>query len=596
MLSTPVETRIEGTDSSIRMANGKIEKKISWLPLALAFLYSLFNIWFIGYGGNFPLNDDAFYALPVRDLIETGVLKLDASIASCYLHILWGFSWSAVFGFSYEILRLSTLLLAMTGIWGVFLLTREIGLSRAASGLFALVFAVNPLVVNLSYSFMTDIPFTTLTIFHLYFLFRGIKSGSTKTIAAASLFLAASILVRQINILLLLPNLILLFYTASIKRFDTGIVYRQAAWLLGLPTLALLIYRTANRMLLDNSAYMEILSDRLKGTAFAIFGSQAGQALTAYSEQLIHCIFYLGLFFLPLLLVIPVAVDKAGRSKGKTLVVGIATTVVITVLLNAVLLDKQLMPYNMNLLRFPALGPHTVIGQSLPETETWQMLLLTALTSAGAWLYITCFGLLTLPGVAREQHHFLQKIYLITAVSTMTLFTCTLLQVKGFDRYYLTLLPYGLVCVALTWRQWHLKPGWPGSMLMGGLIICSALWSSCAQQHYMSWNRARWTAIERLKARGVHPDRIEGGAEYRHADKLVLRSVADRKQQKVIIEEKWKGRPPQNQWRWWPVRGDDYLVSHIPTEHYVTEFTVPYWSSLLFSNKKIYVQKRVENF
>lgn len=564
--------------------------------MAAAILYSLFNICFIGYGGNFPLNDDAFYATPVKDLIETGILKLDATIAACYLHIIWGFLWSAVFGFSYEVLRISILLFSLAGVWAVFLLTREIGLNRATAGLFALVFAVNPLVVNLSYSFMTDIPFTTLTIFHLYFLIRGIKSGSTRAIAAASLFLAASILVRQINVLLLLPNLILLLYTAFLKRLDTGIIFLQAVWLLGLPATALLIYRTANRTLLDNPAYMEILSERLKDTALSIFGSHSWQALTAYYEQLIHCIFYLGLFFLPLLLVIPVAIDRIGRSKGGSLVVSVASAMVIAVLLKAVLQDIDLMPYNMNLLRFPALGPHTVIGQSLPEAESWQMLLLTALTAAGAWLYITCFGLLSLPNSKEEPPFSLQKTYLIYALSTMTLFACTLLQVKGFDRYYLTLVPYGLVCIALAWKNWNLKPGWPGALLMGSLIACTALWSSCAQQHYMSWNRARWTAIELLKARGINPDRIEGGAEYRHVDKLILRSVADRQKKTVTIQEKWKGRAPQNQWRWWPVHGDDYLVSHVPTEHYVTEFTVPYWSSLLLSNGKIYVQKRVENF
>lgn len=592
MLSAPVE-------SGIKKTGIKTEKKtswISWIPIAAAILYSLFNICFIGYGGNFPLNDDAFYAIPVRDLIETGILKLDASIAACYLHILWGFLWSAIFGFSYEILRISTLLFSLAGVWAVFLLTREIGLNRARAGLFALVFAVNPLVVNLSYSFMTDIPFTTLTIFHLYFLIRGIKSGSTKTIATAALFLAASILVRQINILLLLPNLILLLYTTILKRLDSGTIIRQATWLLGLPATALLIYRTANRMLLDNSAYMEILGERLKDKALNIFGSHSWQALTAYNEQLIHCIFYLGLFFLPLLVVIPVAIEKIGRSRGRSLVVSVASAMIIAVLLNAVLQDKDLMPYNMNLLRFPALGPHTVIGQSLPEAESWQMLLLTALTSAGAWLYITCLGLLSLPGAKEEPHFSLQKAYLTFALSTMTIFTCTLLQVKGFDRYYLTLVPYGLVCIALAWKNWNLKPGWFATLLMGSLIACTALWSSCAQQHYMSWNRARWTAIELLKAKGINPDRIEGGAEYRHVDKLILRSVTDRKNKTVTIQEKWKGRAPQNQWRWWPVRGDDYLISHVPTEHYVTEFTVPYWSSLLWSNGKIYVQKRVENF
>jgi hypothetical protein len=109
--------------------------------------------------GNFPVNDDWNHAGAVRALVEDGRLEIGPTTsATLVLQALWGAGFARLFGFSFETLRLATLVLAALALVGFALLLSELfGARRAVLGALLLLF--NPLFVNLSYSFMTDVPF-----------------------------------------------------------------------------------------------------------------------------------------------------------------------------------------------------------------------------------------------------------------------------------------------------------------------------------------------------------------------------------------------------------------------------------------------------
>lgn len=70
--------------------------------------------------GNFPLNDDWSYSYSVKTLVEDGKLELTGWISMPVIsQIYWGSLFCSTGDFSFEILRLSTLVLSVVGIFFV---------------------------------------------------------------------------------------------------------------------------------------------------------------------------------------------------------------------------------------------------------------------------------------------------------------------------------------------------------------------------------------------------------------------------------------------------------------------------------------------
>ena len=96
--------------------------------------------------GNFPLNDDWWYARTVRTLLLEHRLKLAYFPAMTLLaNVLWGALFSWILGFSFHALRLSTLVMGLAGILITYALLREVRASRITAFLGALTIAANPI-------------------------------------------------------------------------------------------------------------------------------------------------------------------------------------------------------------------------------------------------------------------------------------------------------------------------------------------------------------------------------------------------------------------------------------------------------------------
>ena len=78
--------------------------------------------------GDFPLNDDWAYGLPVKALMERGEFRLtDWTVASLVSQEFWGALFCLPAGFSYTALRISTLVLGLVGLIGLYGLLRQLG-------------------------------------------------------------------------------------------------------------------------------------------------------------------------------------------------------------------------------------------------------------------------------------------------------------------------------------------------------------------------------------------------------------------------------------------------------------------------------------
>jgi hypothetical protein len=144
-----------------------------------------------------PIVDDWTYAWSVEHLLRTGELRI-AEISSVYpvLQVLWGTLFAKLFGFSFGVLRLSTVIIAIAGCWALYATLRELRCGAVWSLIGALALAVHPVYFAFSFSFMTDVPATALTLVSIMFAVQAIERDRPARLWAASAFAVAAFLVR----------------------------------------------------------------------------------------------------------------------------------------------------------------------------------------------------------------------------------------------------------------------------------------------------------------------------------------------------------------------------------------------------------------
>ncbi|MBI4534322.1 MAG: glycosyltransferase family 39 protein, partial [Candidatus Melainabacteria bacterium] len=315
--------------------------------------YYLFTVFFVSPVGNFPLNDDWTYGEAIRHWVSSGRFELGASCATCFLHIALGGLACKIFGFSYAILRTVTLSLGFIGALAFYLTLREVGLSKASAGLFALVLVANPLRVNLSFSYMTDIAASSFTSLYFLFFVRGIKKDAAPNYALASVMLLATLATRQTAVVYIICNFAVLLTYWLRKRHSWTIM-------LALIVLPILWTWGLGQLMQHYSAYpagyfwfrnelaaqMREFLHRPLGALFAYLVS-AGQ---------VSC--YFGLFFAPVLVPCVLSLKDLFKSKVKILPVcfAISAGTISLTLAKVVVAGQKLMPFNQNLLRMPAVG------------------------------------------------------------------------------------------------------------------------------------------------------------------------------------------------------------------------------------------------
>jgi hypothetical protein len=150
-----------------------------------------------------PVIDDWVYAWSVEHFLKTGELRvLEFSSVYPLAQILWGALFARVAGFSFGVLRLSTVVLAVLGCWALYFTLRELTYSRTASLLGALALAVDPVYFALSFSFMTDVPFVALSTISLFYYVSALCRHQPARAWPGSLFAVSAFLVRPIGIVI----------------------------------------------------------------------------------------------------------------------------------------------------------------------------------------------------------------------------------------------------------------------------------------------------------------------------------------------------------------------------------------------------------
>jgi hypothetical protein len=173
-------------------------------PSLLAIVAVFAGGWlFVSPWRNVPIIDDWVYAWSVEHLVKTGRLAvLDFSSIYPIAQALWGALFASVAGFSFGILRLSTVVISTVGCWALYLTMREVGVDPSSALIATLAVALSPVYFSLSFSFMTDVPFTAVSTIAAYFYVSGIVRDRPMRFWTGSAFALCAFLIRPLGVVL----------------------------------------------------------------------------------------------------------------------------------------------------------------------------------------------------------------------------------------------------------------------------------------------------------------------------------------------------------------------------------------------------------
>ncbi len=450
------------------------------------------------------LSDDGAYAYSVKSLLETGSLKISAwGSMNLFSQVYWGALFCLPFGFSYTALRLSTLTIALAALLALYGLMREAGAASATALFGVLILALNPLFFELSFTFMTDVPFLGFTLVAMYLLVRGVKRQSRMELVFGLLAAIAALLIRQTGLALFFA--LSLTYLVKNELSKRNAIIAAAPALLGLGVQ--LSYQTWLKM---------------TGRITARFGEPAREILDVASMSMSHAtkhvasgvvfaLLYVGLFMLPLMLFI-------GYGRFRDLCrqqrwIAVSTSTVLFAAGTFALLHHGPMPLLLNNLYDIGLGPVTVTGSKFfPSAGRvfWSAVTVIAILTAALVLQVLIAAILLLVRTRGQNQELLLMLLATGAIYFVPLPFVPVL----FDRYLLPLVPLATVVLFMMCSRGNaLSRRWTALAVL--VLLTYGAFAIAGTHDYLAWNRSRWQALRTLTvARHIRPDQIDGGYEF----------------------------------------------------------------------------------
>lgn len=445
-----------------------------------------------GAGGEFPVADDWAYAHAVRSWLETGHMeRLPWTWVPLWTHAALGVAFSSVLGFSFETLRLASFAMGWVGVLGAYALCRQLGLRPGWSALGAATLAANPLYVLLSFSFMTDVPFTAAVAWSLVFLVRGLERGSRGWLAAGLAVGLVAMGSRQF-VLPLFPAVAV----AALWRRPRDGVGALAALAAGAAAFALLF--------VPSQSASAPGAGELAG---------AGRWLALWNDpnlpffvarNALWFVTYLGLFLAPV-----VALRRL--PPGQTPWLGLAAWGAAGAAILALIPTPLRMPFAVDLVNASHLGILTTHGAStLPPVAPafWWVV-----AGLGLWMGIFAAARLGSEAVAGWDRLARRPGWLLLGLFALLYLGLLLPRWPAFDRYLLPVIP----ALATLLLAPLLGSGQPvrGALRLGvGLAVGLAVLGILGTRDTLAHLRARQVLLEELLASGVPSRCIDGGQEF----------------------------------------------------------------------------------
>lgn len=521
--------------------------------------------------GDFPLLDDWAFGRTVAHLLSTGEYDaLGWGWMTLVTNVVWGAAFSLPFGFSFTALRISTLVAAVIGLIGVYLLFMELQRSRKVAWLAVALIGLNPYLFSLSHSFMTDTPFTALMVWCSIYFIRSLRTRSDRQLIIATLLALAATLSRQLAICMPMA-----FAATYLLRSRPSV-----------PTFARAFLPTAVCAI----AYVIVLHFGLIGANVNTIVVQTLPDVQSLLMRVLNNVFFMsvhsGLLLIPILLA--ENVRQWSHNRARTIFFAIAAIAIVSLLVATRVHAGQpiLLPHSLWLVP-SGVGPVWLLDTSVLNIKNIQLLppefwvSVTIVALIGAVLLLTAFGLriTNLIGcIARRQTTGdAELVGIFSTLTAILYFTLLLPAPTLWDKYVAPMVP--VMVIALIGLRQPQAPAWfdlpaPWRLTTWALIIVFGVYAVSGTRDYLAWNRVRWVALEELMTKQqVRPEDIDGGFEF---NRLYL----------------WDPTVKDADLKLWNRRGTRFVVASgsIPGYSVIKEYSYQHW--LPWHMQKIVVLRR----
>lgn len=549
--------------TTIRNITALSRRYMSGIDLMALTIFWIISLAVVNPSGNFPLNDDWSFALTVKNLIANGDYHPTEWVSMPLItNVLWGYLFTIPTGFSYDALRLSTLVLSLLGMLATYVLARDLCLPRFFGIISALTLGFNPIYYALSNTFMTDVPFTALTIIASVFLVRYLKTGANWPFLIGTTLIVVATLSRQLAISVPLGFGVAIILKQGITRrsvlhalipliFCVGSLFIYQEWLHTTGKMPALYYAKTNELIhaLEN----------------------ANNLLFAFGSRIYIALLYLGLFLSPVLLYIMVGMIKT-QKKTAIILLSLSTMVILVagILIHG---SFKLMPLGDNIIVNSGIGALVLRDvfilelNNVPALSSYYWLLVTVVSVSGAGMLITTLGF----SGSKLANKFRPGTMTYTESSSVLLLLSAFIQIAPlilagfFDRYFVPMITlFGIGIATACSPMIRIKPI-PHCIPIVALLLAISYFSICGTRDYLTWNRIRWAALDNLiTQQNVDPKDIDGGFEFNGLH---------------FYDSEYLEKPGKS---WWWVQNDKYILTFGPISGYevANEYSFTRWMPL----------------
>lgn len=492
------------------MEHNFLSKYVRSQPAAF-FVILVVSIVLIAPWGDFPLNDDWSYSRVVEGIVDEGVIDVPQGWASMTLMsvIAWGASFCGIFGFSHVMLRLSTFLAAAISVLLFDMVMRQNKVNDWHRAIGTATLVTCPLFINLSTTFMTDVPYLMFLLLSSVMAVRALRRRQLSDIVLFSVVLLVAMMARQFAALLAI---------AFWATYALSSGFKRSSVVLGaIPLLFCMSAFLVHQFFLFPVYGFPDLRSVYTAQAIDRFSESPHLVILYFARSVTGLIMTMGLYLLPVLLIrLRTVSDWFGGS---------ATTRTLTaswlVLSAAVMIQgHKLMPMARNLVFDFGIGPIRLKDSLLFGNEVYSQAPLWFWGVVTFVSFIAGCGLIQL--ITSETSLLAKRVwsreleeaeqFKTLALIYSILYTIVIIMIGYFDRFFLTLLPF-VVLIASSSPTTSLESKKLAATVT--ILLAFLLFSVAGTHDYHAWNKARWAAIGYLTDEvGAKKEEIDGGFEY----------------------------------------------------------------------------------
>jgi len=454
--------------------------------------------------GEFCLNDDWAYAASVKTLLSKGVFEIGSWPAmTLYAHVLWGFVFVKLFGFSFTVLRFSILVLSFVTLCITERLFFQMTKNKIYSLFIALLLLFNPLFLSLSNSYMTDISFLCFFTISIYSFYLFCITEQFKYLIIGFSISLVTIFIRQLGIVIPLGFLFLTFFMSLYEQKWRKIMFTSSLFFVAILTVLFLFEKHVAISLDDTAAFQGLFFSK-RHLDFNFIN-----ILEKLYVRLGLMMLYAGLALFPIL--IPKGVDIWLKFKETS----IASKIIAFIFLVLMVLVFHYYPCG-NYLYNCGLGLETTIDvmdlDKNREHTHFDILFLLIKCISVLGNILLMMTLFNFPKSINSFKTFLsQNTFLVFCVFTAFLYQILITaSASFFDRYSLCFFILCLIVISLKNQYIHRF-----SKATIIILIFYAAFSILSIKDYFNYNKAKTELINNLAiTKNVIPKNINGGFEY----------------------------------------------------------------------------------